>query len=261
MRFAPRRTDTTALADAAARAHREGWAKLLDHVGHGWSQAGDFWLAGVTGLPAAPFNGLNVYGPCLVQELGAQLRRIALSGLPCALQTRPGSRRMVAQLARRHGMARQPSAPIMAITAAPSAAAVPGLKIRTLAPEDGEPHARIVAEVFDAPLGLMRQLSSPRLLRAPGIEVLLGVLDGEPVATALLDVNPSGAGIINVATRAGARGRGIGSALTAAAAARAFARGAPLCQLLATPTGQPVYARLGFRELERWSAWVRIPAL
>ena len=261
MRLRRRAPVSIALADAAASAHREGWAKLLTHVGHGWSHGGEGWLAGVTGLTAAPFNGINVYAGASAEELEPPLRRIALSGLPYALQTRPVALRAVGDLARRHVMERQPAVPFMVATSAVTADPVPGLEIRTLGPLDGEAHARIVAEVFDAPLELMRHLSTPELLGAPGIEVLLGVLDGDAVATALVDVNPSGAGIVNVATREGARGRGIGSALTAAAVTRALGRGAPLCQLLATPSGQPVYARLGFRELERWTAWVGLPEI
>jgi predicted GNAT family acetyltransferase len=57
-----------------------------------------------------------------------------------------------------------------------------------------------------------------------------------------------------VATMPAARGKGAGAAVTAAATA-AFA-GQPAV-LLASDDGQPVYQRLGYLRIARWTAWLR----
>lgn len=74
----------------------------------------------------------------------------------------------------------------------------------------------------------------------------LGVLDGEPVATASLVTAGGAAGIYNVTTVEAARGRGIGAAMTVAAARHGAAHGLGLATLQASTMGRPIYERLGF---------------
>lgn len=76
----------------------------------------------------------------------------------------------------------------------------------------------------------------------------LGRLDGEPVATATLFSTGAVAGIYFVFTLPAARRRGIGAAITAAALRDACNRGARLGVLGASPMGEGVYRRMGFRE-------------
>jgi GNAT superfamily N-acetyltransferase len=76
----------------------------------------------------------------------------------------------------------------------------------------------------------------------------------EPVATA---VAHSAAGVTlveAVAVLPQARGKGAGAAVTTAATAAFDGQGAVL---LASDDGQPVYARLGYHRLERWTVWLR----
>jgi hypothetical protein len=62
----------------------------------------------------------------------------------------------------------------------------------------------------------------------------------------------------NVATLAAARGQGAGAAITWAAT-RAW-RDQPAV-LIASDAGQPVYERLGYVRIERWTCWlVRVPS-
>jgi len=60
-----------------------------------------------------------------------------------------------------------------------------------------------------------------------------------------------------VAVLAEARGRGIAKRLLAHALADAAERGNETATLIATPMGLPVYERLGFRPLDRFSMWER----
>ena len=58
----------------------------------------------------------------------------------------------------------------------------------------------------------------------------------------------------NVAVMPAARGRGAGAAVTWAATSAFPSQPAVL---IASDDGQPVYARLGYQRLERWTIWLR----
>jgi GNAT superfamily N-acetyltransferase len=74
----------------------------------------------------------------------------------------------------------------------------------------------------------------------------LGLLEGEPVATAEATVRDGTVGLYNIATRAGFRGRGIGSMLTWRPLSDTRETGCDLAVLQASPDGAPIYHRLGF---------------
>jgi Acetyltransferase (GNAT) domain len=86
---------------------------------------------------------------------------------------------------------------------------------------------------------------------------LVVAYDGdEPVATAAAHSACGVTLVENVATLPAARGKGAGTAVTAAATT-AFA-GQPAV-LIASDAGQPIYQRLGYLRVERWTAWLRPP--
>jgi GNAT superfamily N-acetyltransferase len=75
-----------------------------------------------------------------------------------------------------------------------------------------------------------------------------------PVATAAAHSAHGITLIENVAVDPGARGKGAGAAVTEAATT-AFAD--QPAALLASDDGQPVYERLGYLRIERWTVWLR----
>jgi GNAT superfamily N-acetyltransferase len=86
----------------------------------------------------------------------------------------------------------------------------------------------------------------------------LGLLDGEPVATATIFLGGAVAGVYFVMTIPEARRRGIGAAITLAALREARDSGIQYGVLGSSPAGRSVYAGLGFREyctidLYEWS--------
>lgn len=128
---------------------------------------------------------------------------------------------------------------------------VEGLEIRRVRREDD----------LDAYVGVFAPILSPspaftdvfvRAMRRIGLgddapEVhFLGILHGEPVATVSLVTAGGAAGIYNVTTVEAARGRGIGAAMTVAAARHGAERGFTIATLQASTMGRPVYERLGF---------------
>ena len=84
--------------------------------------------------------------------------------------------------------------------------------------------------------------------------VWVAYVDGEPAAVAAAYAGAAMTLVIYVAALPAARGRGAGAAVTWAAT---------LCQpelpavLVASDDGRPVYERMGYLAVERWTAWLR----
>lgn len=89
-------------------------------------------------------------------------------------------------------------------------------------------------------------------LVAPTIAAFVADLDGSPAACSAMYLSHRVAVIIHVGTLPEARGRGLGETVTRAAVAEGFKRGATMSSLQATVLGEPVYRRIGFREIGRW---------
>lgn len=131
-------------------------------------------------------------------------------------------------------------------------AQVGGLEIRRVF---GEPDFRRYLDTFGPILAPSEAFRTVFATGARGIgfapdapEVhFLGLLDDEPVGTASLLTAGGAAGIYNITTVERARGRGIGSALTACAVHVGRERGMKVATLQASTMGRPIYERLGFR--------------
>lgn len=89
-------------------------------------------------------------------------------------------------------------------------------------------------------------------LTARGWHHWVGYLDGDPVATSSAFVGDHHVDVEFVATRAEARGRGVGRALTAIASLAAPDLPA---MLISSDDGRPVYERLGYTPLLRFTLW------
>ncbi|HET7799716.1 MAG TPA: GNAT family N-acetyltransferase [Humibacillus xanthopallidus] len=84
--------------------------------------------------------------------------------------------------------------------------------------------------------------------------VFVGYDEGVPVATAAAHSAAGVTVVENVAVLATARGKGAGAALTWAATTAWPEQGAVL---IASDDGQPVYERLGYLRIVRWTCWLR----
>jgi GNAT superfamily N-acetyltransferase len=113
-------------------------------------------------------------------------------------------------------------------------------------------------EVIALRLGAYRSLS---LDEQSPLRLLLGLSSGEPVATAALFLGGGVASIEDVVAVPAARRRGIGAAITLAAARAAHEVGYRVGVLTASPMGIDIYRRLGFREHGTWSTYEWRPSL
>jgi GNAT superfamily N-acetyltransferase len=84
-------------------------------------------------------------------------------------------------------------------------------------------------------------------LRTSTCQPLVGVVDGEIVATGVATVNGSVGWLGAVVVEEAVRGRGYGRAVTEELRRRLLAAGCETLSLVATPAGRPLYERMGFR--------------
>ncbi len=84
--------------------------------------------------------------------------------------------------------------------------------------------------------------------------VWLAYVDGEPAAVAAAHLAGDAVLVEYVAALGSARGRGAGAAVTWAATLSAPELPAIL---VASDDGRPLYERMGYQAIERWTVWLR----
>jgi GNAT superfamily N-acetyltransferase len=94
-------------------------------------------------------------------------------------------------------------------------------------------------------------------LEGPRTRAVLAWVGSEAVAGAILYALHGIAGIGWVGTLPSASRRGYGAAVTWRAVAAGLERGLRFASLQASPLGQPVYRRMGFRTVSRYDVFVR----
>ncbi len=121
----------------------------------------------------------------------------------------------------------------------------------------------VVAEGY-ATVGMPHEASlsffaQPERLLGSHLIAVLGYWHDRPVATAFAILNHGVAGVYWVATDPAARGHGLCDACTRVLSNRAFELGAGAVYLQASSQGDPIYRRMGYREITRYR-WLFKPA-
>lgn len=98
-----------------------------------------------------------------------------------------------------------------------------------------------------------------RLLE-PHLAVVVAYDDDRPVAAAQALLSHGIAGVYWVGTVDDARGRGLGEAVCRWVTNWAFDQGAAAQTLQASSMGEPIYLRMGYETLYRYTSWFREPA-
>jgi ribosomal protein S18 acetylase RimI-like enzyme len=136
----------------------------------------------------------------------------------------------------------------LALDGAPAAVrdAAPGVEVRPV-----PSHERVLDEVLVAAFGMSASLVEPLTRSIGGLDAtrlheVLALVDGVPAGGGSLWVTGRTAGLYNIGTLEAARGRGVGTAVTAALVDRARELGCTEVVLHASASGLGVYRRLGF---------------
>ncbi len=134
----------------------------------------------------------------------------------------------------------------------------PGVELIQVADADTLAVAeRVLVEGYPMPDLLPLQPGSilaPPLIGDGTTRVWLALVDGVPAAVAAAHVWAESVLVEYVASLPAARGRGAGAAVTWAATT---CRPDLPAFLVASDDGRPLYERMGFVALERWTAWLR----
>jgi hypothetical protein len=147
--------------------------------------------------------------------------------------------------------------PLMLRPAGGNAPPVPdGLEITPVRTVDElDEFTTTLVEAFPVPelAGLPLGGYGPALLDVGGWNLWVGRIDGRAVATAAAWVHGGLVDVEWISARPETRGRGVGAAVTWAATMADPARPA---MLIASDLGQPVYERMGYLRLTRFTLWV-----
>ncbi len=221
-----------------------------------------------TRFPAGPFNTAVCVG-APVQDEEAFLDRarghFASLGRGFSVYTRAHLDRMLAAACERAGYLRVGEPPGMALLERIAPPDLPGgVEIRTVSLTAGATAFIEVSAAAYESLGLpapvtLKILSRPERWLTPYWHVEVLFEQQRPVAAAMLLFAHGVAGVYWVGTIPDARGRGHAERIMRSLCNRAFDRGAGAVLLQASPFGEPIYRRLGFREITRYP-WYLVSA-
>lgn len=158
---------------------------------------------------------------------------------------------------RERGLAPMADSPCMLIESPLAEPAIPpGIRIERFDSEQRVMDAvRVNAEAYEAiklPAEETRVFfGKPVALLSKKIVGFVAYRDTVPVATALTILSGENAGVYWVGTAAPARRSGLGEICTRLATNAGFASGASVVTLQASPFGEPIYARLGYKTYDR----------
>lgn len=216
-------------------------------------------------LPLPRFNGVVVLGAEAHRDTAAAwLRELASRDLPYGIFARPDAAQWVERLAVDNGLTTVEHEPFMChvrpgdVADSAHGSGPDGLTIDTLDPSDPEQvatGARLLAEGFEAPLGLLDPLVAPEILTLPGMTAYIGRVGETPCTTGFGALGDGHVGVFNIATSAPHRRRGLGRAVTARVIADGVKAGAHTAYLQASPMGLGLYEQMGFRTVETWSCY------
>lgn len=132
-----------------------------------------------------------------------------------------------------------------------------GLEITPVTtPGELEEFGTTLVEAFPVPELAGRPFGGygPALLDLPGWRMWVGRIDGRPVATSAVHVHGGVNDVEWISARPETRGRGVGAAVTWTAT---LADPTLPAMLIASDLGKPVYERMGYLSLTRFTLWFR----
>jgi GNAT superfamily N-acetyltransferase len=232
------------------------FAKLVEHCPGGERRRLGAVFAYASGLPIALFNGCVVVEACTFDELDAALRWVRARAVPHRVFVAPSLAAGLAKVAQAHGLEREPTPyPGMVLHPVPGApSSSPGVTVVSVDDARIEEFLR-VGMCSGLPRDVAERLFSPAFLGDPDVHAFIGRLRGRPVGYAAAIRSEGANGVYNVGTLPEARRRGVGSALTWAAAASGLEAGLDTAVLQSSQMARTMYEAMGFRTVVRYAVF------
>ena len=153
----------------------------------------------------------------------------------------------------------------------PAASLYPGMDLHPIPDAPNLDPAVSVVPIFDSSLGefigvletgglpadLAHRLVPPSFAADPDVQLFVGRLDKEPVATSIAIRSGDASGVYNVGTLPEARRRGVGSAVTWAAVKAGRSWGCDTIVLQSSVMGLSIYEAMGFRTVAPYLTFAR----
>lgn len=211
----------------------------------------------VTGLGHPAFNHVAVTGAAEPDDLRLAALAVDAAAFPWCAMLRDGVDDGHLEWVEQLGLKRVAETVPLMLATDPTPAAWPEELERVRGAWTAAMHRALVCDAFELPETMVDPLVTDALTADPAVDIVVGLLDGLPVTTAMGVRVGDAVAVFDVATSREMRGRGYGAAATWAVMEPAFAAGATLAALQTSPLGRSVYERLGFHvvaEHRRWDA-------
>ena len=142
------------------------------------------------------------------------------------------------------------------------AALGPGIRVEEVSDPSRLRDLGVVLPAAYSTMGLPEENSRalfamPERIAHPHVIAVVGYQGDRPVSAAMALLSHGIAGVYWVGTCAEARGHGLGDACTRRVGNLAFERGARCVVLQASQQGEPIYLRMGYREVTRYAWYFR----
>ena len=205
-----------------------------------------------SGLPVTLFNPAHVVGEVTDPKVAVEgvIEHYAALGVPFELLFRDDAAPGLADACEAADLVEHWQMPLMVLDPIPEhgdeSPPPAGFEVVVVDDYNLAAYGDVLAAGFGMPRELVEMVLGHDMVRLDGFTAFLGLLDGEPVATSAVYLSEDTAGVYNVATLEAARGRGIGAAITWAAALHGLHAGSRRSVLQASQMGEPVYARMGY---------------
>jgi GNAT superfamily N-acetyltransferase len=201
----------------------------------------------LSGEPVADLNYLLVGRGATAQGFTAAARRCLERELPFLAILFPAVADELAGPAGELGLVHAVAFPFMVATSAPEPVESGSVTVRRAVGEEGARASAIVLhQAFHMPLEPVLRTLPASFLEGPAVEVWLAELDGSCVGSVTLTLQGDTAGVWAMAVDPQIQRQGVGRRLLTKAMRDAATRGARRFYLGATPSGQPLYEKLGF---------------
>jgi ribosomal protein S18 acetylase RimI-like enzyme len=236
-------------------AHCATWAQMCDALdGARFERRSGYAWSICPTVPVPAFNSVWPEDDTAASALEGALSEIAALALPYSMHARRGKTPAWEAEAERLGLMVREEEPGMLVTPEKVREVdVPELTILRVETADGLAQAlAVAADGFGVPPDLFAPLYDLELLELDGLAYYLGRVGDTDVTTGIGFTFDDAVGIFSIATPQQHRGRGYGAAVTTQAVRDGFRTGAEFAWLGSSPSGYPVYHRLGFRTVERY---------